>query len=80
MAIARVRDQLRKQDTRHKIELGGLVMKAGLGEEESAVILGILLDGIRAMNGPNGVAIRERFKNSGVRSFTTGKNEHDDLI
>ncbi len=28
MTLARVRDQVRKDDTRRKIELGGLVIKA----------------------------------------------------
>lgn len=32
----------RKADTRHKIELGGLVIKAGLHRCEKAIILGAL--------------------------------------
>lgn len=32
----------RKADTRHKIELGGLVIKAGLHRFEKAIILGAL--------------------------------------
>jgi hypothetical protein len=39
----------RKQDTRHKIQLGGLIVKAGLGEEDKALILGILLEAKKAM-------------------------------
>lgn len=35
----------RKRDTRHKIELGGLMIKAGLGNEELAVLLGMLTSG-----------------------------------
>lgn len=34
----------RKRDTRRKIELGGLIVKAGAGDVPKAVILGALLD------------------------------------
>lgn len=34
----------RKADTRNKIELGGLVIKAGLNELSKAMILGILIE------------------------------------
>jgi hypothetical protein len=41
----KMRKHERSQDARHKIELGGLVIKAGLGEEDRAYILGVLLTG-----------------------------------
>ena len=34
----------RKQDTREKIELGGLIAKAGLRYEKRAVLLGALIE------------------------------------
>jgi len=34
----------RRQDTREKIELGGLVVKAGLRYEKRALLLGALID------------------------------------
>ena len=34
----------RKQDTREKIELGGLIVKAGLRYEKRALLLGALID------------------------------------
>lgn len=34
----------RKPDTRRKIQLGGLLVKAGLEEEPSNVLLGLLYD------------------------------------
>ena len=34
----------RKQDTRNKIELGGLIIKAGLSQYPKSVILGLLLE------------------------------------
>ncbi|WP_292066032.1 type IV conjugative transfer system coupling protein TraD [Mesorhizobium sp.] len=37
----------RKKDTREKIELGGLIVKAGLRFEKRALLLGMLIDGGR---------------------------------
>lgn len=34
----------RKKDTREKIELGGLIVKAGLRYEKRALLLGLLID------------------------------------
>ncbi|WP_420340774.1 conjugal transfer protein TraD [Roseibium sp.] len=34
----------RKKDTREKIQLGGLIVKAGLHETDKAILLGILMD------------------------------------
>jgi hypothetical protein len=39
------RNNARRVDTRRKIQLGGLVIKAGIGGLPPAVILGVLLDG-----------------------------------
>lgn len=39
-----MQDIHRKQDTRHKIQLGGLVKKAKLDQEPTAVLLGLLLE------------------------------------
>jgi hypothetical protein len=72
MSLSRAREQLRKEDTRHKIELGGLVIKAGLGDEDRAVILGALLDAASAINGPNGAADKERLGAVGKRAFASG--------
>ena len=35
----------RKKDTREKIQLGGLIAKAGLRYEKRALLLGLLIDG-----------------------------------
>jgi hypothetical protein len=35
----------RKKDTREKIQLGGLIVKAGLRYEKRALILGLLIEG-----------------------------------
>lgn len=37
------RDDARRAETRSKIQLGGLVVKAGLGEEDAAFVLGALI-------------------------------------
>lgn len=72
MSLARARERLRKEDTRHKIELGGLVIKAGLGDEDKAVILGALLDAASTIKGPNGTAEKERLRAVGQRAFACG--------
>jgi hypothetical protein len=36
--------QARKKDTREKIELGGLIVKAGLRYEKRALLLGLLIE------------------------------------
>ena len=42
--------QARKKDTREKIQLGGLIAKAGLRYEKRALILGLLIDGARRIS------------------------------
>lgn len=69
MVLARVREQVRKEDTRRKIELGGLVIKAGLSELDRAVIFGALLDAANRLQGDNGDAVRDQFKDSGQRAM-----------
>ena len=36
--------EVRRKDTREKIELGGLIVKAGLRYEKRALLLGLLID------------------------------------
>jgi hypothetical protein len=42
--------EARKKDAREKIQLGGLVVKAGLRSENRAVILGVLVDAAARLN------------------------------
>ncbi len=56
----------RKKDTREKIELGGLVVKAGLRETDKAVILGILMD---AANRLSDTAERNKYRAIGKAAF-----------
>lgn len=43
--------EARKKDTREKIELGGLIVKAGLRYEKRALLLGLLIDAGRRIKG-----------------------------
>lgn len=76
MSLARARDDWRKADTRRKIRLGGLVIKAGLDDESEAVILGVLLDAVANLQGPNDSEARKRFQEVGSRVLiTTGDDQ-----
>jgi len=63
-------DADRRRDTRRKIQLGGLVIKAGLAEEEPAVILGLLAAARRVLNGTHADESRSRWKELGDQAFT----------
>jgi hypothetical protein len=43
--------QARRKDTREKIQLGGLIVKAGLRYEKRALLLGLLIDAADRMRG-----------------------------
>jgi conjugative transfer protein TraD len=62
----------RKLDTRRKIQFGGLVIKAGLGAEDLAVILGMLMVAARVLSGQNAAEARRRWKEIGERAFGVG--------
>ncbi|ACM30973.1 MULTISPECIES: type IV conjugative transfer system coupling protein TraD [Rhizobium] len=57
----------RKKDTREKIELGGLIVKAGLRYEKRALLLGLLIDGGRRLKGNE--AERSRLTALGAEAF-----------
>ena len=65
--------QARKEDTRRKIQLGGLSIKAGLHEEPTAVLLGLLLEAKENLEGKNGEKIREGYRLRGDIAFTMEK-------
>ncbi len=70
---ARIKMLERKQDTRKKIQLGGLIKKAGLSEESSAVLLGMLLEAAEKLEGKNATKIRQDWKIRGDIAFTLEK-------
>ena len=57
----------RKKDTREKIELGGLIAKAGLRYEKRAVLLGALLELGRRLKGDE--TERTRLASIGAEAF-----------
>jgi Conjugal transfer protein TraD len=64
-------DAARKADTYRKIQLGGLIIKAGMGDEDPAVILGALIDALEELAAdPNG---RDRYKALGDACFRAGQ-------
>ena len=65
MQMQRAADAERRRDTRRKIQLGGLIIKAGLAEEEPAVILGLLAAAKRVLSGPHAADSRRRWKDFG---------------
>jgi hypothetical protein len=62
----------RKTDTRRKIQLGGLIIKAGLPSEEPAVPLAMLTAGARVLHSPNVIQSRRHWKELGDRAFGSG--------
>ena len=60
----------RRDDARRKIQLGGLVIKAGMSDYPPAVILGALALAAGALNGPNAEAARQRFEAVGDKAFS----------
>jgi hypothetical protein len=68
----------RKADTRHKIQLGGLIVKAGLDEEPAAVLLGLLLEAAQKLAGPGGDAAREHWLRAGAVEFTASGSKKQD--
>lgn len=59
--------EARKKDTREKIELGGLIVKAGLRYEKRALLLGLLVDAGRRIRGDE--EERTRLTTIGAEAF-----------
>lgn len=59
--------EARKKDTREKIELGGLIVKAGLRYEKRALVLGLLIDASKRIKGDEGE--RSRLAALGAEAF-----------
>jgi hypothetical protein len=60
----------RKQDTRRKIQLGGLVKKAGLDAEKTSVLYGILLEAKQKLQDTEGDNLRESWRIKGDIALT----------
>jgi len=59
----------RAADTRHKIQLGGLVIKAGLDDLASNEMLGALLEIKEIIDGPQGEESLRKFMRRGRAVF-----------
>lgn len=59
--------EARRKDTREKIQLGGLIAKAGLRYEKRALLLGLLIDVAERLRGNE--AERERLTAIGAKAF-----------
>ena len=57
----------RKADTRRKIELGGLVIKAGMDQYPKDVILGVLISGFKEMK--QGLELERLYSQKGASAF-----------
>ena len=60
----------RRKDMREKIQLGGLIAKAGLRYEKRALLLGLLLVGARRINADE--SERDRLTAIGAEAFSDG--------
>jgi len=63
----------RKQDTREKIKLGGLVKKAGLDQLPTAVLYGLLLDSAEKLLTADAKDVQESWKIKGDLALTEDK-------
>lgn len=74
--LQKAKEAERKALTRIKIELGGLIVKAGLGNEDRAVVLGALLHVKKEMeSSADGARCREEFRRLGATAFLKKKLE-----
>jgi hypothetical protein len=62
----------RKLDTRRKIAMGGLVIKARLDREEPSVLLGMLMSAARVLSSPNADDYRKHWRERGDAAFRGG--------
>ena len=68
----------RRERTRHLIELGGLVQKAGLVEltdDDRAVLLGGMLALADMLSGEGGAQLQELWRRRGRRAFDAEKQD-----
>ncbi|CAK7261613.1 MULTISPECIES: type IV conjugative transfer system coupling protein TraD [unclassified Shinella] len=59
--------EARKKDAREKIELGGLIVKAGMRYEKRALLLGVLIEAQKKIKGDE--AERSRLTAIGAKAF-----------
>lgn len=67
---SRMKDIERKQDTRRKIQLGGLVKKAGLEHESTAILYGLLLEAAEKLKSEDAKTHRDSWHIRGDLALT----------
>jgi hypothetical protein len=67
--LMREREQQRKQDTRRKIELGGLIIKAKLDRLTKAQILGLLVEATSKIDRDLSSPILQHWQQLGDQAF-----------
>ncbi|WP_230980443.1 conjugal transfer protein TraD [Oryzicola mucosus] len=65
----KISTEARKKDTHEKIQLGGLIAKAGLRYEKRALLLGLLIDGASRIKADD--AERRRLLEIGEKAFAS---------
>ncbi|HAU1203949.1 conjugal transfer protein TraD [Legionella pneumophila serogroup 1] len=65
--LAEAKLKKRRADTRRKIELGGLIIKSGLGSHNKSIILGLLSYGLQLIEKDNRFQVF--FENKGNKIF-----------
>lgn len=68
----------RRERTRHLIELGGLVQKAGLvgiADDDRALLYGAFLELALRMQGEDAAQVKLLFRRRGARAFATEADE-----
>jgi hypothetical protein len=68
--MQRLKSTERKQETRQKIQWGGLVKKAELESESTAVLYGLLLEAHEKLSGPEADKIRQAYRIKGDIALT----------
>jgi hypothetical protein len=72
----------RRERTRHLIELGGLVVKAGLVEladDDRAIIFGLLIEAAARLRGDDRAQTLMLWRRRGARAFAEDQAERSDL-
>lgn len=67
MRLKTVNAEERRKDARDKILLGGLLVKAGLREEDKAVLYGAILEMRKKLRNPR---VRESYRKAGGDALT----------
>ena len=66
-----MKDIERRQDTRRKIQLGGLIKKAGVDGETTAVLFGLLVEAYEKLQSSEADDVRQDWRIKGDLALTS---------